>query len=103
MKKPVLGEVHDILRIIPASQLEMFSRIRKDEKMWEAFQQYCRDQKYIKMDQIYRLNRPKSQDDLIKNQIDQEYYKGRIADLVLLLQIMENADDEIERRVRKEK
>ncbi len=103
MKKPVLGEVHDILKTIPASQLEMFTRIRKDDKLWSAFKEFCRDQKMIKMDLIYRLRRPKSQDDLIRNGLEHEYYAGRIADLVLLLQLMENADSEIERRVRKEK
>ncbi len=50
-----------------------------------------------------QLPEAKSQDDLIRNGLEHEYYAGRIADLVLLLQLMENADSEIERRVRKEK
>ena len=67
MKKLVIGEVHDILRVMPFEQLEFFTRIRKNEKDWKTFQQYVRDQKLIKMDQIYRLRRPKTQDDIVKN------------------------------------
>jgi hypothetical protein len=103
VKKIMMGECYDILKMLPMEQLGMFSEIRKNEKMWSAFKRFCQDQKMIKMDSIYRLSRPRTQDDLIKNQIDQEYYKGRIADLVVLQQIMENADDELERRARKEK
>ena len=102
-KKIILGECSDILKSMSFEQLEFFNKIRKNDKDWAVFQQYVKDQKLIKMDQIYRLRRPKTQDDLIKNNGDHEYYAGRIADLVILLQICENAGEELEMRARKEK
>lgn len=103
MAKMMVGETQDILKIMPSEQLIAMSKIRHDVKLWEAIKAFARDQKLIKMDQIYRLRRPKSQDDLIKNLGDHEYYAGRIAELAVILQIMENASDELERRERKEK
>jgi hypothetical protein len=103
MKKLILGEAHDIIRTMPSEQLGFFAKIRLNTDDWEIFKNYCKDQKFIHMDKIYRLRRPKSQDDLIKNQMDHEYYAGRIADLVLLLQICENASNELERRERSAK
>ena len=99
----MLGEVYDILRAMPISQLNFFAKIRLSDEDWKIFKEFSLSQKQIKMDEIYRLNRPRSQDDMIKNQIDQEYYKGRIADLIILLQIMENASHELERREKKVK
>lgn len=103
MKKLILGECHDIIRAMPVEQLAFFSKIRQNAKDWESFKTFVREQKFIHMDKIYRLRRPKSQDDLIKNQMDHEYFAGRIADMVLILQICENASDEIERRERASK
>jgi hypothetical protein len=40
---------------------------------------------------------------MIKNAVEHEYFAGRIAEMVILLQIMENASDEMERRERKSK
>ena len=103
MKKIILGEAHDVLRTMPSEQLAFFAKIRQDTKGWEVLQSYVKDQKFIHMDKIYRLRRPKTQDDLIKNQMDHEYYAGRIADMVLLLQICANASNELERRERRAK
>lgn len=99
----MIGECHDILRIISLSQLKMFDKLRKDSDFWETFQSFVRDQKLIKLDKIYRLRRPKSNDDIIKNAIELEYYAARISGLVVLLQLMENAEDELERRDRKKR
>lgn len=103
MAKVILGECSDILRIMPVEQLSMFVKMRLDKEIWEQFQKFAREQKDIKMDQIYRLRRPKTQDDVTRNAIEHEYYAARIASLVVLLQLMENAQDELERRERKSK
>lgn len=102
-KKILLGECHDLLKILPIEQLKFFSRIRKSTDDWKAFLQFCGDQKQFKMDQIYRLKRPMSQDEVLRNAIEHEYLASRITSLVLILQLMENADEEIERRERKDK
>jgi len=103
MAKVILGECSDILKIMPAEQLNMFVKMRLDKEIWEQFQKFAREQKDIKMDQIYRLRRPKTQDDVLRNAIEHEYYAARISSLVVLLQLMENAQDELERRERKSK
>jgi hypothetical protein len=103
IKKDKLGEVHDLLRIIPVEQLRFFSRIRKNADDWKAFLQFCGDQKQYKLTQIYKLKRPVGQDELVRNAIEHEYLAARITSLVLLLQLMENADEELERRERKAK
>lgn len=101
MRKLILGECADILRVLPVEQLSMFVKMRLDTEIWENIQKFSREQKEIKMDQIYRLRRPKTQDDVLKNAIEHEYYAARISSLVVLLQLMENAQDELERRERK--
>lgn len=102
MAKVILGEAQDILKILPIEQLKMFSKMRLD-KSWPTLCQFFKDQKNIKMDKIYRLRRPKNQDDMVSNAIEHEYYAGRISEGVVFLQICENASDEIERRERKQK
>jgi hypothetical protein len=102
-KALVLGEVHDILRNMPADQLRYFYEMRQNKKNWEALLSFFKDQKQMKMDSIYRLRRPKTQDDMIKNAVEHEYYAGRIAADVVFLQIAENAGDELERREREAK
>lgn len=99
----VLGECVDILRLLPVEQLSMFVKMRLDPIIWENLQKFAREQKEIKMDQIYRLRRPKTQDDVLRNAIEHEYYAARIASLVVLLQLCENAQEELERRERKKK
>ena len=101
VKKMVIGETTDILQILPAEQLQMFASIRQNAKMWESFKSFVQAQKQIKMDQIYRLRRPKTVDDTVKNAVEHDYYCGRISSYVILLQIMENAGEELERRERK--
>jgi hypothetical protein len=101
MKKQLLGECVDILKILPSEQLNMFTKMRLDPEIWDNFQKFAREQKEIKMDQIYRLRRPKTQDDVLRNSIEHEYYAARITSLVVLLQLMENAQEELERRERK--
>jgi hypothetical protein len=101
MKKLILGECADILRVLPSEQLNMFAKMRLDTEIWENMQKFAKEQKDIKMDQIYRLRRPKTQDDVLKNAIEHEYYAARITSLVIILQLMENAQDELERRERK--
>lgn len=101
MKRIILGEAQDILAILPSDQLKAFDRMRHDKAVWEPLQQFCYDQKQIKLDCMYRLRRPKTQDEVIKNAIEHEYYAARIASLVVLLQVMENAAGELERRERK--
>ncbi len=81
----------------------MFVKMRHDPEIWENLKQFSLEQKGIKMDEIYRLRRPKNQDDIIKNAIEHEYYAARIAALVVLLQVCENASDELERRERGKK
>ncbi len=98
-----IGEVEDILRIMPIEQLKIFAKMRLDKDIWPTFQQFAKDQRQIKLDQIYRLRRPRTEDDLIKNAVEHEYYAARIAGLVVILQLMENASNELERRERKEK
>jgi len=98
MKRIILGEAHDILKILPVDQLVMFNKIRQDGPTWEAFKDFVQAQKYIKLDTIYRLRRPKTLDDTIKNAVEHDYHCGRIASYVVLLQIMENAHTELERR-----
>jgi len=98
MKRIILGEAMDILKIMPLEQLVMFNHIRKNDAMWESFKGFAQTQKQIKLDKIYRLRRPRSQDDVIKNSVEHEYYTARIASLVVLLQIMENAGSELEKR-----
>lgn len=100
MAKPIIGEATDILRNAPSEQLSVFVEIRNNEKMWDALRAFVRDQKMIKQDQIYRLRRPKDINDIIKNTVDHEYYASRIAGNVVLLQVIENASDELERRER---
>lgn len=80
----------------------MFAKLRLDESTWDLLKKFVHDQKMIKMDAIYRLRRPKNQDEFLRNALDHEYYASRIASLVILLQIIENAQDELERRERKE-
>jgi len=101
MKKQILGECADILRTLPVEQLEMFTKMRLDTQIWENIQKFAREQKEIKMDQIYRLRRPKTEDDVLRNAIEHEYYAARITSLVVLLQLIENAQDELESRERK--
>lgn len=101
-KKLILGECHDILRAIPIKQLNMFVKLRLDEEIWTELNNFAHDQKMIKMDAIYRLRRPKDQDEIIRNALDHEYYASRIASNAILLQIIENAQEELERRERKE-
>jgi len=101
MGKLMLGECSDILRALPVEQLSMFAKMRLDKDIWENMQKFALEQKNIKMDQIYRLRRPKVQDDVLRNAIEHEYYAARITSLVVLLQLMENAQEELERRERK--
>jgi len=101
MKKLILGECADILRVLPVEQLSMFAKMRLDKDIWDNMQKFAREQKDIKMEQIYRLRRPKTQDDVLRNAIEHEYYAARITSLVVILQLMENAQDELERRERK--
>ena len=101
MKKLILGECADILRVLPVEQLSMFAKMRLDKDIWDNMQKFAREQKDIKMEQIYRLRRPKTQDDVLKNAIEHEYYAARISSLVVFLQLIENAQDELERRERK--
>jgi len=101
MKKLILGECADILRVLPVEQLSMFAKMRLDKDIWDNMQKFAREQKDIKMEQIYRLRRPKTQDDVLRNAIEHEYYAARITSLVVMLQLMENAQDELERRERK--
>lgn len=101
--KPVLGEVHDVLRILPFEQLKMFAATRLNEVQWDMWNRFVYDQKLMKMDQMYRLKRPKTADEMLRNTIDHEYYSARISGLVMLLQLMENASDELERRAKKER
>jgi hypothetical protein len=96
-------EVKQILENMPVEQLVAFAKIRGDEKLWSAFSNFVKDQKQIKLDQIYLFRRPKNIDDTVKNAIDHEYYSGRISGNALLLQIIENAPSEIERRERRKK
>lgn len=103
MAKQVLGECQDILAMLPIEQLKMFAKMRLDTEIWDNFQKFARDQKQIKLDQIYKLRRPRTQDDVIKNAVEHEYYAARVSSVVVLLQLMENAGDEIERRERKNK
>lgn len=99
----MLGEVHDLLRIISFEQLKMFAKIREDEVQWGMWNNYVGDQKQMLLDKIYRLKRPKDQDEMLRNTVDHEYYSARIAQMAIELQLMENAGDELERRARKEK
>lgn len=101
MKKLILGECTDILRAMSSEQLNMFAKMRLDTEIWENMQKFAKEQKDIKMEQIYRLRRPKTQDDILKNAIEHEYYAARITSLVVILQLMENAQEELERRERK--
>ena len=101
MKKQILGECADILRLLPVEQLSMFAKMRLDPLIWDNLQKFTREQKEIKMDQIYRLRRPKTHDDITRNAIEHEYYAARISANVILLQLCENAQDELERRERK--
>jgi hypothetical protein len=91
MKRIILGEAHDILKIMPVDQLVMFDNIRQNDGMWEAFKSFVQTQKQIKLDTIYRLRRPKTLDDTVKNAVEHDYHCGKIASYVVLLQIMENA------------
>lgn len=100
MKRIILGETHDILKVMPVDQLKFFYEIRMDEKKWKALTDFVLAQKQVKLDAMYRLRRPKSQDDIVHNAVEHEYYAGRIASDVILLQIAENAGDELERRER---
>lgn len=102
-RKMTLGETDVILQNLPIEQLKMFAKMRLDPDIWTNMQGFTRDQKQIKVDAIYRFKRPRTNDDLVKNAVDHEYYAARITALVVLLQLMENASDEIERRERKEK
>jgi len=102
-KKIILGESHDILKVLPVDILSSFIMIRRDPKLWQAFNDFVGMQKQIKLDQIYRLRRPKSVDDAVKNAVEHDYHCGKIAGLVVLLQIMENAGRELEARERKAK
>ena len=72
MKKEKLGEVEDILRVMSIEQLKMFSGMRLDKHIWTNFQQYVSDKKQMKLDQIYRLRRPRTNDDLVKNAVEHE-------------------------------
>lgn len=99
-KKQILVESQYILRVIPSEQLMAFVKMRNDEEMWKNLQQYFRDQKFHKMDTIYGFRRPKDQDGIFKNAIEHEYYAGRIAEMVVFLQVIENASDELARRER---
>ncbi|MFA6069760.1 MAG: hypothetical protein WC810_14350 [Janthinobacterium sp.] len=103
MIKQILGETHDMLRILPLEQVQLFAKIRENEKEWITWNKYVYDQKQIKLNRIYCLKRPKSNDELIRNAVDHEYYVARISSLALLLELMENASSELERRARKEK
>jgi hypothetical protein len=102
-KKVIPGEAHDILKVMPSEQLRFFYEIRNNEKQWDALQSYVRSQKAVKLDQMYRIRRPKTQDDLTKNAIEHEYCAARIAGDVLLLHLAENAGSELERRDRSNK
>lgn len=102
-KKVILGEAHDLLRLLPLELLKLFDSIRKDDKRWEPLQKYVRLRKDMKMDRIYRLKRPQNQDEIIRNAIDHEYHAATITELAVFLQLCENASDEMERRERKEK
>lgn len=99
----LLGEAYDFLKTATVELLTQLDRIKADPKLYEALKKYNFDHKQLKMDQMYRLKRPRNEDDLIKNAIDHEYYAGRIASIVILLQVIENAAGEIERRERKAK
>lgn len=99
-KRVILGEVHDILRAMTGDQLMFFYELRHNAKLWEAMQSFVKAQKEIKLDHMYRLRRPKSQDDLVSHAMDKEYLAGRIAGDVAWLQIAENAGEELERRER---
>jgi len=101
MKRQLLVETDYILRNLPVEQLSMFVKMRLDTEIWENLLKFAREQKEIKMDDIYRLKRPKTQDDVLKNAIEHEYYAARITSNVILLQLCENAQDELERRERK--
>jgi len=101
MKRQLLVEADYILRNLPVEQLSMFVKMRLDSEIWENLLKFAREQKEIKMDDIYRLKRPKTQDDVLKNAIEHEYYAARITSNVILLQLCENAQDELERRERK--
>jgi len=98
MKKIVLGEAQDLLKIMPIEQVIAFNKLRQNGVMWEAFKEFVLMCKQIKLDQIYRLRRPKSVDDTVKNAVSHDYYCGNIAFGVVVLQIMENATRELERR-----
>lgn len=100
MKKIILGEAHDILRVMPADQLAAFAGIKNNKKAWGSIQQFVGDQKQIKLDQIYRLRRPKTLDDTVKNAVEHDYHCGKIAAYVVILQIIANAGEELERRER---
>src|SRR3990167_4256617 len=102
-KKLMLGEFHDLLKILPFEQLKMFAAIRENGEQWTMWNKYVHDQKQILLDRIYRLKRPKSNDEMLKNTIDHEYYSARIAQMAIELQLMENASYELELRARKEK
>lgn len=97
-KKRILGEAIDILKIMPVEQVIAFNKIRQNGVMWQAWQEFVQLQKQIKLDRIYRLRRPKSIDDTVKNAVEHDYHCGKIAGYVVILQIMENAGKELERR-----
>jgi len=103
MKKLILGEAQDILRSISIEELKMFDKIRKAPTLWEPLKAFTKNQKDLKMDQIYRLRRPKTQDEVLRNAIEHEYYAARISSGVIFLQICENAAAEMERRETKDK
>lgn len=102
MKKQILAESEIILRQIPLEQLKMFDSWKKNEETWTTLKEFVRFQKAVKTDEIYRLRRPRSQDEMVRNAIEHEYYAARISSLVVLLQIAENAEDEMNRREKKE-
>lgn len=102
-KRVILGETQELLKILPAEQLIAFAKIKQNGVMFKALLDFVGIIKQIKMDRIYRLRRPKTIDDTVKNAVEHDYYCGNIVALVLILQLIENAGEELERRERRSK
>ncbi len=103
MKEPKIAEVEFILKGMPIDILKMFSKMRKNPEIWDGFQKYFKIQRDTKLYDIYRLKRPKNQDQLVSNALEHEYHAARVTSLIIELQLMEYADSEMERRENKEK
>lgn len=99
--KPRIIEVDEILERLPIEQLVFFGKLRKNQEGWQRFCDFVHDEISIQKDRVYRLRRKGGLDGIIDQARDHEYYCGRVAALTILLQLAENADDEVERRERK--